>query len=417
MILLAQTSKRYIRALLPSIMFARLGLLCLIQAFSFAIVHARDIPSIVEKTKPAVVEIVTFDQQNKPLKTGTGFFVSSDGALLTNFHVVSGASSILAKTPTGAVYFLKNVIAESESDDVAKLQFFATDVPYLTLGSSLRTVEGQHVLVIGNPEGLEGTVSDGIISAFRSGRNMIQITAPISPGSSGSPVLDEAGQVIGMATLVSKEGQNLNFAISAEAIEEAIQSGAKPSVAIASPTPTDSPSVFTTAGAYFQKGLYEDNAKKYKDAIGDFTEAIRAKPDYGDAYADRGWSYDKLGLYEKAIMDVSEAIRLKPDNSEYYLIRGDAYFDLKQYENAISDYIEGIRLKPDHAEAYAALGSAYLRLKQYERAITDYTEAIRLKPDFGEAYYDRGWVYHALGDDKAAYADLKKSKKLGFRNN
>jgi serine protease Do len=68
--------------------------------------------------------------------------------------------------------------------------------------------------VIGNPEGLEGTVSDGIISAFRDNRSMIQITAPISPGSSGSPVLDEAGNVVGIVTQVFKEGQNLNFAIS-----------------------------------------------------------------------------------------------------------------------------------------------------------------------------------------------------------
>ena len=137
-------------------MSAHLGLHGLILIFSLATVQAGDVPSIVEKTKPAVVEILTFDKESKPLKTGTGFFVSSDGALLTNFHVISGASSIMAKTPTGAVYFLKGVIAESEADDVVKLQFLATDVSYLTLGSSLKAVEGQRVLVIGNPEGLEG---------------------------------------------------------------------------------------------------------------------------------------------------------------------------------------------------------------------------------------------------------------------
>ena len=88
----------------------------LIFALSLADLKAADITTLVQKTKPAVVEIMTFDSQNKPLKTGTGFFVSSDGALLTNFHVISGASSILAKTPTGAVYFLKNVVAASESE-------------------------------------------------------------------------------------------------------------------------------------------------------------------------------------------------------------------------------------------------------------------------------------------------------------
>ena len=151
----------------------------------------------------------------------------------------------MAKTPTEHSYFLKSVVTVSETYDVAELQFFATDVPYLTLGSSSNAVEGQRVLVIGNPEGLEGTVSDGIISAFRSGRTKIQITAPLSPGSSGSPVLDESGNVIGIATQVSKEGQNLNFAISAERIRDAI---AKSSVVTPTPTPFVgvTPSVSTT---------------------------------------------------------------------------------------------------------------------------------------------------------------------------
>jgi serine protease Do len=184
-----------------------------------------DIPAIVQKAKPAVVEILTYDQQYKLLKTGTGFFISPDGELLTNNHVISGGSLITAKMPNGAVFFLKSIVTASETYDIAKLQFVAADVPYLTLGSSSSAVEGQRILVIGNPEGLEGTVSDGIISAFRSGRSMIQITAPISPESSGSPVLDESGNVIGIATAIDEDGQNLNFAISADAVRVAVAKG------------------------------------------------------------------------------------------------------------------------------------------------------------------------------------------------
>jgi trypsin-like peptidase len=80
------------------------------------------------------------------------------------------------------------------------------------------------VLVIGNPEGLEGTVSEGIISAFRENRSLIQITAPISHGSSGSPVIDESGQVLGIAKGGFEDGQNLNLAISSEAIRVAVLS-------------------------------------------------------------------------------------------------------------------------------------------------------------------------------------------------
>lgn len=100
----------------------------------------------------------------------------------------------MAKTPTGALYFLKSIVAESESDDVAKLQFLAANVSYLTLGSSLKATEGERILVIGNPKGLEGTVSDGIISAFRSGRKMIQLQlqsrpAPVVPPFSTSQAM------------------------------------------------------------------------------------------------------------------------------------------------------------------------------------------------------------------------------------
>jgi S1-C subfamily serine protease len=231
-------------------MLARLGFcICpLISIVGTAPVQATDIPALVQRAKPAVVEILTFDQQNNLLKTGTGFFISPDGLLLTNFHVISGASSIMAKTPTGAVYFLKSVLSASKTYDVAELQFFATDVPYLSLGSSSGAVEGQRVLVIGNPEGLEGTVSDGIISAFRDNRSMIQITAPISLGSSGSPVLDESGQVLGIAQLIFKEGQNLNFAISSESIRDAIAKSAvvTPNPSVSAATPAQTPIVAAT---------------------------------------------------------------------------------------------------------------------------------------------------------------------------
>jgi Sulfatase-modifying factor enzyme 1/Trypsin-like peptidase domain len=198
--------------------------------------QATTIPEIVAKTKPAVVQVIASDANWSPIRTGTGFFVSADGNLVTNFHVIQGASHISARTNSGAIFIFERLVAGSANSDVALLKFQATDVDYLQIGSSTNAVEGETVLVIGNPEGLQGTVSNGIISAFRESRSYIQITAPISPGSSGSPVLDETGQVIGMATLLFREGQNLNFAISAEVIEAAIRAGI--TQATPAPTPT-----------------------------------------------------------------------------------------------------------------------------------------------------------------------------------
>jgi hypothetical protein len=210
------------------------------SAAGLMIANDVDIPAIVRQAKPAVVQIVAIDQQHETLNIGTGFFISADGDLLTNYHVIADATSILAKTPSGAVYFLKGILAVSPKTDVALLSFYVTDVPHLTLGSTTDAVEGQRVLVIGNPEGLEGTVSEGIISAFRENRSLIQITASISHGSSGSPVLNESGQVLGIAKGGLQEGQNLNFAISSEAIQHAITHSVtpSPSASVAEPTPT-----------------------------------------------------------------------------------------------------------------------------------------------------------------------------------
>jgi Flp pilus assembly protein TadD len=384
-------------------MLARLGLCILMPTFSLlsVAVRAMDIPALVQKAKPAVVEIRTYDQRNKLLKTGTGFFISPDGLLLTNYHVISGGNFITAKMPNGAVFFLKGVVTASATYDVAQLQFIATDVSYLTLGSSSDAVEGQRVLVIGNPEDLEGTVSDGIISAFRAGRSMIQITAPVSPGSSGSPVLDESGNVIGIVTQVLKEGQNLNFAISAETIRDAVaESAVELSVTRG---PIDD--VYNRASEHLKNS-------DYKAVIADYTEAIRLQPGDSIGYWLRGLAYSHLNQNDNAVNDLNKAIALNPNFPLAYCSRGKAYRDLEQYEKAISDYNQAIRLKPDFAEAYSNRGNSYYALKQYEKAVKDYTEAIRLKPDFAEAYRNRAYAYEVVGKRVEAEQDRKKAKEL-----
>jgi S1-C subfamily serine protease len=133
-------------------------------------VRATPVPEIVAKAKPAVVQVVASDANWSPIRTGTGFFISPDGDLLTNFHVIQGATHISARTDKGSIFVFERVIAQSADSDIALLKFQATDVDFLKLGDSTNAVEGETVLVIGNPEGLQGTVSNGIISAFRENR-------------------------------------------------------------------------------------------------------------------------------------------------------------------------------------------------------------------------------------------------------
>jgi hypothetical protein len=197
--------------------------------------RANDIPEIVRKAKPAVVEIVTTDAHGNAV-IGTGFFITPEGLLLTNYHVIKNARTVGARTPSGAYYPFSGDWIRLPNVDIAMLKFNANDVPYLLLDSHAQMEEGQRVLVIGSPEGLQGTVSDGLVAAIRENGQYIQITAPISRGSSGSPVLNEQGQVIGVATSMLVDGQNLNFAISSGAISFAMNEWASNS-ASANATP------------------------------------------------------------------------------------------------------------------------------------------------------------------------------------
>ena len=182
------------------------SLILSLLVFSTTPLKADSIQEIVAKAKEAVVEIVTRDATSTPKTLGTGFFVSPDGLVVTNQHVIEGDASIAAANNKGTIFPFERVVAQPVGVDLVVLKFHAADVPFLKLGESSMAVEGQKVIVIGNPTSL-GTVSDGIISLIRENRSLIQITPRISHGSSGSPVMDETGQVIGIATLVGAEGQ------------------------------------------------------------------------------------------------------------------------------------------------------------------------------------------------------------------
>ncbi|MBU1488045.1 S1C family serine protease [bacterium] len=153
-----------------------------------------DLTRLVKRLKPSVVAILTYDKELKTLGQGSGFFISKKGDLITNYHVLEGASSAEIKTADGKLYPIKKVLAEDkEADLVRVLVEVSEDAAHpLSVSSSIPEV-GEQVLVIGNPLGLEQTVSDGIVSAVReipTFGKIIQVTAPISPGSSGSPVIN-----------------------------------------------------------------------------------------------------------------------------------------------------------------------------------------------------------------------------------
>src|SRR6476661_4416537 len=181
------------------------------------------LPELVRRIKPSAVAIETFDARGVQLSRGSGFFIDVD-RVVTNRHVIENAFRAEVHSYNGNVYPVKGVIAVDAEGDIAVLRVEppAGQVRPLSLERT-SPQEGESVVVIGNPFGLEGSVTNGIVSAVRDiptfGR-IIQITAPISPGSSGSPVVNMRGQVIGVATLQITGGQSINFAIPSERIAQ-----------------------------------------------------------------------------------------------------------------------------------------------------------------------------------------------------
>ncbi len=171
----------------------------------------RDIAQVALKS---VVLLEMNDSNDQPLGLGSGFFVSDD-IIATNAHVLEGASSGTAKLVGGTSKLqILGTIALDVHVDLALLKVNGS-APSLSLGPNASPAVGDQVYVVGNPLGLEGTFSEGIISGIRrpDSDSILQMTAPISPGSSGGPVMDSSGAVIGIAEATFSNGQNLNLAV------------------------------------------------------------------------------------------------------------------------------------------------------------------------------------------------------------
>lgn len=177
------------------------------QPTSMPVAQVTDYADLVERVMPSIVMIHTDIGS-----AGSGFFVSDKGDILTNWHVIRGAERIIV-TPQNGMQTSALLKDYDRTKDVALLKVNASgSMPYLNISQTLPR-QGEAVIAVGNPRGYEGTVSNGIISAFRQSNTIIQFTAPISQGSSGGALLNLKGEVVGMPTKLRTDGQNLNFAI------------------------------------------------------------------------------------------------------------------------------------------------------------------------------------------------------------
>ena len=331
------------------------------------------LPDLVRRVKPSVVSVLTYDAKGEPLISGSGFFIRP-GEVVTNMHVIKGAHRVEVHTleGKGRTFPVSGALAV---DDEADLALLKVDLPAdrsrpLVLTTSLPD-EGEQVFLIGNPLRLEGSVSEGIVSAVREvpdlGR-IIQTTAPVSHGNSGSPLFNMRGQVIGIITVKVTNGQNINLALGVSRIM-AFKRGELISfdqVATRNKSTTQ-PEVL--AELWYRGGIDSLWLGHYDSALNYFETEANRNPRRPETWIQIGYCKVKQGRNDEAIRAYKRALQLRPYSSEAFNKLGDAYFFAGRLDEAITSYTEAARVQPDQPEAYYNLGLAYLEIGDRQSAM------------------------------------------------
>lgn len=374
-------------------------------------ISAQDfLPELVKRIKPSAVAIETFDSKENTLARGSGFFISPD-RIITNRHVIERAARVEIHLLDGKKFPVRGVLAVDGEGDLALLQ---VDVPK-ALAIPLPIVravpqEGESIVVIGNPYGLEGSVSNGIVSAVReiSGYGkIIQITASISPGSSGSPVVNMAGQVIGIATLQAAEGQNLNFAVPAERIAQLRINDLQSFSSLSAESQKNKRS---SAERLYSQGLAQLSRDDYARALPYFEKAVETDSNYAEAWYQAGYCYGILGRHADALKASRQAAKLRPEWPATFVNIGASSYSLGQYKDAAEAYKQAARLDDSNPDIQYSLGLTYGKMNRAGEEILAYRRAIAIKPDHANAIEKLGLALfkeRRYADAAAAFDQLK----------
>jgi tetratricopeptide (TPR) repeat protein len=336
---------------------------------------AKTAAEVFEKASQSVVVVKIQDDKGKDIALGSGV-VLPGGDVATNCHVIDNAVGI-------TVYQGKKA-------------------PAISIGSTKTLKVGSRVYAIGAPEGLTLTLSEGIISSLRSveGGQYLQITAPISHGSSGGGLFDEEGRLIGLTTFYIADGQQLNFAVPIEWIGELSQRHNK-----------DMKTAETSA-EWINKAIALQEKKNWRELINHALKRIKAVPDSAEAWYALGLAYGKSGQTVKAIEAEQQSLRINSEDASVWYNLGIDYYISGQTDKSIDALQQAVRINPEHAKAWNNLGIAYDKLGQTAKEIEVYKQSLRINPEEANVWYNLGSAYNDLGQNAKAIEAYKRALRI-----
>jgi tetratricopeptide (TPR) repeat protein len=433
--------------------------------------HAITASEIYEQAIKSTVVVENIDAKGDMQSMGSGV-VLADRDVVTNCHVVKGANQLQVRS-SGKTY--PATLHYSDWDrDVCSLSITGFSAPAVVVGSTKTLKVGTKVYAIGAPQGLELTLSDGIISSLREveGGHYIQTTAAISHGSSGGGLFDENGALVGLTTFYLTKGQNLNFAVPVEWVTELAKRSLKTSAAEQPVTywlnktiemenskdwaamlehtrrwtkvqPGSDIAWFGLGNAYFRDadqftkpfeaviayqqallinpkyvnawsnlGAAYENMNQPVKAIEAFQQGLRINPGDVAMWSNLGVSYNAAGMYSKSIEACQKALSFNPKFTEAWYNLGIAYDNSDKPTEAINTYQQVLQINPEHAKAWNNLGAVYGETGQPTKAIAAYQQALRINPEYGDAWNNLGNAYDNVGQPTKAIEAYKQALRI-----
>lgn len=357
---------------------------------------------IFEKYQDAIVVVYSFDFNGNPKAQGSGVILNDKGWIVTNFHVFEGCEKMKVIHKKDTIQY-NDIIGIDIERDLLIMKIEPGTYPEIKTLTG-ETKVGQKVFTIGSPLGLENSMSEGIVSGNRSEvgskkQNFIQITASISPGSSGGAVFNSSGELIGISSMGIKEGNNLNFAIPvAELLKVKIDSY------------SDKRKI--EALNYFFQGQDLYDAGNNEEAIKYYNRFLEMFPNDAKGYNYRGLAQFTRKEYEKAIADFTKAIKLDPTFAAAYNNRAECNFKLKEYDEAVKDFNFVLKNNPDNIDAYFGRALVHMSDQDYDEALIDFKKVLKIRPESTSTLINMGLCEYHNSSYEMAIQDWKTAIKI-----